>query len=194
MNVIENKRHKLLLIDCLLWIAPGKKFGYVKFASRQSAQQAMDVLHGQTICGNRLKVLPAEPMRRKTDDSSKREHSTGDSSMRDDDDISAPRGKHSRYDWNGMSLSKLTSLALPFISDVPVEKFCFQIYFGWMCPLISACWLMDKSNVWNDNNHIVRKKKINSELLWRTLRTLLRHDIWIKIACYWQVCMHCVVR
>jgi len=77
---------------------PGKKFGYVKYANRQSALQAKEALHGQIIYGNRLKVLPAEPMRRKTDDSSKREHSTGDTTMKDDDDISAPRGKHSRYD------------------------------------------------------------------------------------------------
>jgi hypothetical protein len=58
----------------------------------------MDVLHGEVVCGSRLKVLPAEPMRRRTDDASKRDHSTGGSSIADDDEIAAPRGKHSRYD------------------------------------------------------------------------------------------------
>ena len=75
----------------------GKKFGYVKYATSESARHAMDTLHGQIICGNRLKVLPAEPMRRRPDDSSKRDHSSGASPMSDDEDV-GPRGKHSRYD------------------------------------------------------------------------------------------------
>lgn len=41
----------------------GRNYGYAKFASRESAQQAITSLHGQQICGMRLKVLEAEPPR-----------------------------------------------------------------------------------------------------------------------------------
>ena len=81
-----------------LCVCTGKKFGYVKYANRESARQALDALHGQTVLGNRLKVLLAEPMRR-GDDSSKRDHSAGDLAMLDDEyEQLAPRGKHSRHD------------------------------------------------------------------------------------------------
>jgi len=41
----------------------GRKYGYVKYASGESARQAVDLLHGQMICGNRLKVMIAEKPR-----------------------------------------------------------------------------------------------------------------------------------
>ena len=41
----------------------GRKYGYVKYASAESARQAVDLLHGQMICGNRIKVMIAEKPR-----------------------------------------------------------------------------------------------------------------------------------
>jgi len=38
-----------------------KNFGYAKFASVESAEKAMEVLHGAEVCGAKLKVLTAEP-------------------------------------------------------------------------------------------------------------------------------------
>jgi len=35
----------------------------VKYASGESAQRAVDVLHGAMVCGNRLKVMIAEKPR-----------------------------------------------------------------------------------------------------------------------------------
>ncbi|XP_014209709.1 RNA-binding protein 45 [Copidosoma floridanum] len=46
------------LID--VYMLPGKNCGYAKFASVDSANRAIEVLHGQEICGSRLKVLEAE--------------------------------------------------------------------------------------------------------------------------------------
>jgi hypothetical protein len=69
------------------YFMPGKKFGYVKFASSESAKRAMDRMHGAQISGNRLKVLPAEPMRQ-------RERS----SPIDDEDERPRGGKRSRFD------------------------------------------------------------------------------------------------
>ncbi|XP_054001559.1 RNA-binding protein 45 [Hylaeus anthracinus] len=46
------------LID--VYMLPGKNCGYAKYASVESANDAIDVLHGQEICGSRLKVLEAE--------------------------------------------------------------------------------------------------------------------------------------
>ncbi|XP_017875367.1 RNA-binding protein 45 [Ceratina calcarata] len=46
------------LID--VYMLPGKNCGYAKYASVQSANEAIEVLHGQEICGSRLKVLEAE--------------------------------------------------------------------------------------------------------------------------------------
>jgi len=46
----------------LLHVA-GKKFGYVKYADADSARRAVDVLHGEMICGNRMKVMIAEKPR-----------------------------------------------------------------------------------------------------------------------------------
>jgi RNA recognition motif-containing protein len=39
---------------------PGKKYGYVKYASAESAHRAVDIMHGQMICGNKMKVMIAE--------------------------------------------------------------------------------------------------------------------------------------
>lgn len=46
------------LID--VYMLPGKNCGYAKYASVESANEAIEVLHGQEICGSRLKVLEAE--------------------------------------------------------------------------------------------------------------------------------------
>ncbi|KAK2142014.1 hypothetical protein LSH36_1005g00011 [Paralvinella palmiformis] len=47
------------LIDA--YFVPGKNYGYAKFASHDAAEEAMRVLHGQTVCGMRLKVMKADP-------------------------------------------------------------------------------------------------------------------------------------
>ncbi|XP_035730098.1 RNA-binding protein 45-like [Vespa mandarinia] len=46
------------LID--VYMLPGKNCGYAKYATIASADEAIEVLHGQEICGSRLKVLEAE--------------------------------------------------------------------------------------------------------------------------------------
>ncbi|XP_008556450.1 RNA-binding protein 45 [Microplitis demolitor] len=46
------------LID--VYMLPGKNCGYAKYASVESANRAIETLHGQEICGSRLKVLEAE--------------------------------------------------------------------------------------------------------------------------------------
>ena len=52
---------------------PGKKFGYVKFGSVESAHTAIEVMHGQTVCGCHLKVILADPPN-KSGSGSKRAH------------------------------------------------------------------------------------------------------------------------
>ncbi|ELU03679.1 hypothetical protein CAPTEDRAFT_33898, partial [Capitella teleta] len=47
------------LVDA--YFMPGRNFGYVKFACKESAQEAMKTLHGQSICNMRLKVMLADP-------------------------------------------------------------------------------------------------------------------------------------
>jgi len=47
------------LID--IFMLNGKNFGYAKYANRSSADDARNTLHGQEICGMRLKVFKAEP-------------------------------------------------------------------------------------------------------------------------------------
>lgn len=53
------------LIDA--FFMPGKNYGYAKFASREAAEEAMRVLHGQTVCGMRLKVMKADPPKHEED-------------------------------------------------------------------------------------------------------------------------------
>lgn len=43
-----------------IFILPNKNVGYVLYASADSAQQAMKILHGAEICGIRIKVIEAE--------------------------------------------------------------------------------------------------------------------------------------
>ncbi|XP_014235265.1 RNA-binding protein 45 isoform X1 [Trichogramma pretiosum] len=57
------------LID--VYMLPGKNCGYAKYASVDSANKAIETLHGQEICGSRLKVLEAEE-RNVNDDRRKR--------------------------------------------------------------------------------------------------------------------------
>lgn len=47
------------LID--IYILNGKTFGYAKYASKESADKAIQVLHGQEVLGSRLKVMEADP-------------------------------------------------------------------------------------------------------------------------------------
>ncbi|XP_063224602.1 RNA-binding protein 45 isoform X2 [Bacillus rossius redtenbacheri] len=47
------------LID--VYMIMGKNFGYAKYAVKECADEAMQTLHGQELCGSRLKVLPADP-------------------------------------------------------------------------------------------------------------------------------------
>jgi len=44
-------------------VVAGRRFGYVKYTSADSARRAVDALHGQMICGNRVKVMIAEKPR-----------------------------------------------------------------------------------------------------------------------------------
>ncbi|XP_046397419.1 RNA-binding protein 45 [Ischnura elegans] len=57
------------LID--VYILSWKSCGYAKYASKESAENAIATLHGQEICGSRMKVMPAEP-NEKADSSRKR--------------------------------------------------------------------------------------------------------------------------
>ena len=57
----------------VVYIIAGKTCGYAKFSNKDSANRAKEALHCQEICGNRLKVILAEPQdagrkRRKFDD------------------------------------------------------------------------------------------------------------------------------
>ena len=47
------------LID--IYLLNRKTCGYAKYASKESADRAVTALHGQEICGSRLKVMPADP-------------------------------------------------------------------------------------------------------------------------------------
>jgi len=47
------------LID--IYLLAGKTCGYAKYASKESAEKAVAALHGQEVCGNRLKVMLADP-------------------------------------------------------------------------------------------------------------------------------------
>jgi len=47
------------LID--IYLLNGKTCGYAKYAGKESAERAVTALHGQEVCGARLKVMPADP-------------------------------------------------------------------------------------------------------------------------------------
>ncbi|KAK0044947.1 RNA-binding protein 45-like [Biomphalaria glabrata] len=47
------------LID--VYLLSGRNYGYAKFASKDCAMKAIETLHGQTLAGQKLKVLEAEP-------------------------------------------------------------------------------------------------------------------------------------
>ncbi|KAK7604547.1 hypothetical protein V9T40_005733 [Parthenolecanium corni] len=46
-------------VDCHL--IPGKNYGYAYYVSEAAAHQAIQLLHGQELLGNRMKVMEAEP-------------------------------------------------------------------------------------------------------------------------------------
>ena len=50
----------------------GKNFGYAKFAKLDSAQRAQELLHGQTVCNMRLKLIHADPPKFDDDEKSKK--------------------------------------------------------------------------------------------------------------------------
>lgn len=39
----------------------GRNYGYAKYASKDCAMRAIETLHGQTLAGQKMKVLEAEP-------------------------------------------------------------------------------------------------------------------------------------
>uniref|UniRef100_A0A0B7B125 RRM domain-containing protein n=1 Tax=Arion vulgaris TaxID=1028688 RepID=A0A0B7B125_9EUPU len=47
------------LID--VYLLSGRNYGYAKYASKESAMKAIETLHGQTLAGQKMKVLEAEP-------------------------------------------------------------------------------------------------------------------------------------
>jgi len=61
------------LID--IYMLNGKTCGYAKYAMKESAERAIEALHGQELCGSRLKVMLADPHQKK-------DGSNGDSAMR----------------------------------------------------------------------------------------------------------------
>ena len=62
------------LID--IYMLNGKTCGYAKYAMKESAERAIEALHGQELCGSRLKVMLADPHEKSKDSSN------GDSAMR----------------------------------------------------------------------------------------------------------------
>ena len=60
------------LID--IYMLNGKTCGYAKYAVKESAERAIEALHGQELCGSRLKVMLADPH--------EKSGSNGDSAMR----------------------------------------------------------------------------------------------------------------
>ncbi|XP_072903235.1 RNA-binding protein 45 [Hemitrygon akajei] len=46
-----------------VYLVPGRNIGYVKYAERHSATNAMDILHGKVVNGVKLKVMLADPPR-----------------------------------------------------------------------------------------------------------------------------------
>lgn len=63
------------LID--IYMLNGKTCGYAKYASKDSADKAVEALHGQELCGSRLKVMHADPHEK-----SSKETNGGDAAMR----------------------------------------------------------------------------------------------------------------
>lgn len=47
------------LID--VYLLSGRNYGYAKYASKESAMRAIELLHGQTLAGQKIKVIEAEP-------------------------------------------------------------------------------------------------------------------------------------
>ncbi|PWA18547.1 hypothetical protein CCH79_00017201 [Gambusia affinis] len=44
-------------------LVPGRKVGYMKYADKQCADEAMAVLHGRIVNGVKMKVMLADPPR-----------------------------------------------------------------------------------------------------------------------------------
>ena len=63
------------LID--IYMLNGKTCGYAKYASKDSADKAVEALHGQELCGSRLKVMHADPHEK-----SSKETNGGDAALR----------------------------------------------------------------------------------------------------------------
>ena len=53
------------LID--IYLLSGKNCGYAKYSDKESADRAVASLHGQEVCGSRLKVMPADPRDKNVD-------------------------------------------------------------------------------------------------------------------------------
>ena len=49
-------------INWIHWLFfSGRNYGYAKYASKESAMRAIELLHGQTLAGQKIKVIEAEP-------------------------------------------------------------------------------------------------------------------------------------
>lgn len=66
---VKQKEISINLNDIML---SGRNFGYAKYGKKESANEAIKTMHGQTVAGQRLKVLEAEPQRKDRDESNKR--------------------------------------------------------------------------------------------------------------------------
>jgi len=53
------------LID--IFMLKGKPCGYAKYSDKESADKAVSTLHGQEVCGCRLKVMTADPHGKSSD-------------------------------------------------------------------------------------------------------------------------------
>ena len=58
------------LID--VFMLKNKNFGYAKYSSIESAEKAIQVLHGAEVLGKKLKVLQAEPPKSSSESARKR--------------------------------------------------------------------------------------------------------------------------
>lgn len=58
------------LID--IYLLNGKTCGYAKYSAKEAAERAVSALHGQEVCGARLKVMPADPQDKNSTDTTRK--------------------------------------------------------------------------------------------------------------------------
>ena len=64
-----------------MYMLQGKTCGYAKYACKESADKALAALHGQEICGSRLKVMPADPQDKSGGDSARKRPKISDGDL-----------------------------------------------------------------------------------------------------------------